>query len=217
MEENRSMVEVKRVLQAELDAAMEFFLERMAIARRVPRDARLELTEILKLPAAKRPSIGKLWEERRLKERFGVGRNAWYEYANRVHSMQVKAACGEVLQALAGLMTMPGDYYEELHDKSETLLLGRMAQMLQERTPEPAELARLSIALAMQRTARTRAAHQKQAAQRHRLTMQAARKKTRPETQRELNERVRRIYGIEMPKCRPTSPSSSPSGGETGG
>ncbi len=186
-----------------------YLLTQTRLVRRVPADVRAEIDAVLARGPRERPPIDVVWREMALRQKFGVSRPMLRAYAQQLRAAHAQFACSEVVKALAVLMEMPAGQSADLQDRSEILLLGKIAQALNksEEIP-PDQLLKLADALAKQRTAVVRTKAQTLAEQKVR---RAARSSASKEgfNEAEFQERIRRIYGItSKPACPPREPAS---------
>jgi hypothetical protein len=181
------------------DQAAALLLEQSEAARRLPNDVRRELDSILRSRRNNHPGMQDLWRDLRLKERFHVTRRMFYEYARCLKATVTKGLCGEALEALAGLMAMPVEQGGHLHEAGTLLLLARVSDVLQKQELEPEQLCRLADAMSRQRTAAARAMVADLARRKFRQAVRARDKADARSAGLSMEQRVRRIYGIDMP------------------
>ena len=187
---------------AALTPESRYILQETKLAQCMPDDARRELDEILMRKPGARPSVNQLWKDMQLKERYRVSRETLREYARRVRALAARAMCGRVSKVLARLMAMPIDQTEELMDGGQILALSRMLEVLEEQNLAPEQLMKVAEALSKQQAAVAKAHAQRFAELRFRAIVRAARKskKSGSNWEKHFDERIRRIYGIDLSK-----------------
>jgi len=182
------------------DRAAAYLLQRCAVVQKVPAKVRKQIDAALSREAGGRVSIKGLWEELRLRERYGVSLSALRRYARQLAAVRSQSASGQVVRTLSWLMGMPIRQRRRLQEAGQLLLLGRLAEALQRSDLEPEQLVKLADALSKQRTAAVRAEAQRLAERKFKQMVREAlrSRKDRPDWQAGLAETIQRIYGIRI-------------------
>ncbi len=194
----------ERAHAAEVKAAADYLLSQTKLARRVSDEVRLQIDAALHRPDGQDPPLAQVHKDLRLKERFGVGLRALREYARQRQAVAGTAARGQLIKDVADMLAVPIECEDHLQHAGQVLLLARLGKVLSEQEPTTEQLVKLAEALAKGQAAAVKLAEQRMAERESRR----ARKAKGPcgQGQMSLEERVRRIYGIEMPACRPPAP-----------
>lgn len=182
------------------ERAAEYLLQRCKVVRKVPEEIRKQIDASLTSKKAGRTSVKAVWEGLRLKERYGVSLPSLRRYAKQLESVRSHGACGQVIRTLSWLLGMPIRERRRLQEAGQLLLLGRLAEALQNSELEPEQLVKLADALSKQRTAAVRAEAQRLAERKFKQMVREVLqgRKDRPELQTKLGEAVRQIYGIQI-------------------
>ena len=200
---------VEQMETRELEAAAGYLLSQTSLAQRVPEDARREIDEILRRPPSQRPGVAEVWRTLRIRERFGVGRGMFREYARQLWATDHREVCGPVVLGLATLLSMPVGRGGHLERKTQVLVQARLAEVLRRNDLPPEQLAKLVEAAAKGRAITVKEAEQKLAAKESKLAAEAARRRAKARgDDLTLEERVRRIYGFDVPKAKDAGEAS---------
>ncbi len=182
----------------------EYLLGQTKLAQRVPEEVQEEIRAVLRRPVRERIPVRQLWKDLRMKERFGVGEHMFRHYARQVVSVDSGVACGWVIQGIAELLSVPIESGEQLEQRGQALVLARLAHMLQEQQLPPEQVVKVADVMAKGQVAAVKAAAQRLAERKDARVAQearrAAKRKEESGDNMTLEERVKRIYGIEMPE-----------------
>ena len=186
-----------------MDEAAEYLLGRTRVGKRVPEEARAEIDAILRRPATERPTVTQVWRDLKIKERFGVGEYSFKEYARIFRTVDRDAVRAAVVKEVVDLLVIPAEFDDRLRRVGQVLLMTKMAKVLREESVPAAHLARLVEAMAKGQEAAVRQEKQKLAVRESRREAEAARRRAKARgDDLSLEERVRRIYGFDVPKAK---------------
>jgi hypothetical protein len=184
----------------EMEVAAAYVLSQTSLAQRVPEDARREIDEILRRPPPQRPSLVDVWRDLRIKERFGVGEHTFREYAQQLWATDHREVCGPVVLGLATLLSIPLGRGVDLDEREKVLVQARLAEVLRRKDLPPEQLVKLLEAAAKRQAITVKEAEQKLA---EKESEEAVRQRTKARgDDLTLEERVRRIYGFDVPKAK---------------
>lgn len=200
---------VEQTETQEWEAAVAYLLSETSLAQRVPEDARREIDETLGKPPSQRPSVAEAWRGLRMKERFGVGRDTFRDYARLLWATDHREVCGPAVLGLAALLSIPIGRGARLERKTQVLVQARLAEMLRRDDLPPEQLAKLVEATAKGQAITIKEAEQKLAAKGSKLVAEAAQRRAQARgDDLTLEERVRRIYGFDVPKAKDAGEAS---------
>ncbi len=194
---------------AEVKAAADYLLSQTKLAGRVSEEVRGQIDAALSAPRDARKTLAQVHKDLQLQELFGVGLRALREYARQRQTVAGTAVRGQLIKDVADMLAIPIEYEDHLQHAGQVLLLARLGKALQEQDPTTEQLVKLAEALAKGQAAAVKLAEQRLA---EKESKRARKTKGRlREGQMSLEERVRRIYGIEMPKCQPATQQAATS------
>lgn len=185
---------------------------------KVPADSRQALDRSIRSALARGQGPRTICRSLKLFQRYGIRVGAIRRYARQLRAAGALAADGSEDRALcthAPLTAMPhqtrrpsGHALQQDMTKLASRFLAHLAEALEDQELSPADLSRLAAAFAQQQQAFARL--QAQQIARHRYTRQCIQEKRKEAARRKqssmtLEERVRRIYNIDAPKCGPTT------------
>jgi hypothetical protein len=129
-----------------------------------------------------------------------VGEYSFKEYARVFRTVDGDAVRGAVVKEVVDLLVIPAEFDDRLRRAGQVLLMTKMAKVLREENVPAAQLAKLVEAMAKGEEAAARVAKQRLAARESRKEAEAARRREKARgDDLPLEERVRRIYGFDVP------------------
>jgi hypothetical protein len=194
-------MEQTRVMMEGISTVAQWLLEQTNLAQRVTPTVREQIDAVLGRRPNDRPRTDALWRDMKLREQFGVTRRMMRSYARELRGARAQFVCKEVVQALAALEEMPLEMSTEIQQRSHMLLLAKISQALNTaETMLPEQLLKMADALSKQHAASVKAQAQALALRKFERVARAAlrSKKSPAETEAEIHERIRRIYGIRL-------------------